>query len=210
MSYMFYDCEDLISVPEIEELSTEKVIDMSYMFYNCKSLLKLPNILKWNISNVKSMNNIYYNIRNQINIIYKINNENENVKLFGKQFVENNKNNCLILIRNKVNYLTEFYNLEKKKNDKELFVQLYEINNIENMSYIFDNCNDLISLPDISEWNTSNIKDMSYMFSNCTSLNSFDGISKWNTKNNINMAYMFNNQNHYYIFLIFQIGIYQM
>ena len=78
------------------------------------------------------------------------------------------------------------------------------------MSYIFDNCNDLISLPDISEWNTSNIKDMSYMFSNCTSLNSFDGISKWNTKNNINMAYMFNNQNHYYIFLIFQIGIYQM
>ena len=89
MSYMFYDCEDLISVPEIEELSTEKVIDMSYMFYNCKSLLKLPDILKWNISNVKSMNNIYYNIRNQINIIYKINNENENVKLFGKQFVEN-------------------------------------------------------------------------------------------------------------------------
>ena len=61
------------------------------MFYNCKSLLSLPDIFKWNIFNVKSMNYIYYNIRNQMNII-KINNEIKKIKLFGKQFIENNKN----------------------------------------------------------------------------------------------------------------------
>ena len=195
MSYMFYDCEDLISIYDINEMNTKNVLDMSYMFYNCKSLLSLTDILKWNMSKDRSINHIYYNFRNQMKIIYKINNQNQKIKLFGTQFVENNKKNCLILIGNKIQFLTEFYNIEKNKDSKELIVQLYEINNIENMSYIFDNCNDLISLPDISEWNTLNVKDMSYMFSNCTSLSSFNGISNWNTKNTINLAYMFNNLN---------------
>ena len=35
------------------------------------------------------------------------------------------------------------------------------------MSGLFNNCRALLSLPDISEWNTSNVNDMSDMFSNC-------------------------------------------
>ena len=35
------------------------------------------------------------------------------------------------------------------------------------MSYIFDKCEDLILLPDISKWNTSNVNNMSCMFSGC-------------------------------------------
>ena len=191
--YMFCDCTDLISLPDINSLNTEGVKDMSYMFYNCISLSSLPDIFKWNLSSVKSMNNIFNNIINQMNIIYKISNQTTKIKIFGKQFVENNINNCLIVVENKVNYLTEFYNLKNSINNKELVVQLYEINQIDNLSYLFDDCNDLISLPDISRWNTLNIKDMSYLFSNCISLNCLDDISKWNTKNIINMAYMFNN-----------------
>ena len=193
ISYMFYDCTDLKSLPDINSLNTEKILDMSYMFYNCISLSNIPDIFKWNLSKVRSMDNIFYNIRNQMNIIYKRNKDITKIKIFGKQFVENNINNCLILVENKVSRLTEFYNLEKSNNNKELVVQLYEVNLTDNISYIFDNCNDLISLPDIYRWNTLNTKDMSYLFSNCISLNSFDGISKWNTKNNINMAFMFNN-----------------
>ena len=44
-------------------------------------------------------------------------------------------------------------------------------------------CNSLISLPDISEWNTSNVKDMSKMFSGFNLLISLPNISKWNTSN---------------------------
>jgi len=44
-------------------------------------------------------------------------------------------------------------------------------------------CNSLISLPDISKWNTSNVKDMSKMFSGFNSLISLPNISKWNTSN---------------------------
>ena len=35
------------------------------------------------------------------------------------------------------------------------------------MSYIFNRCNSLISLPDISKWNTSNVNDMRWMFYGC-------------------------------------------
>ena len=38
------------------------------------------------------------------------------------------------------------------------------------MSSIFNNCSLLISLPDISKWNSDNLTDMSAMFSYCSSL----------------------------------------
>ena len=42
---------------------------------------------------------------------------------------------------------------------------------------MFDICSSLISLPDISKWNTSNVTNMSFMFNNCYSLISFSDIS---------------------------------
>ena len=35
------------------------------------------------------------------------------------------------------------------------------------MRGMFDNCSSLLSLPDISKWNTSNVKYMSHMFDYC-------------------------------------------
>ena len=46
---------------------------------------------------------------------------------------------------------------------------------------MFYYCNSLISLPDISKWNTSNVNNMNRMFSFCNSLISLPDISKWNT-----------------------------
>ena len=48
---------------------------------------------------------------------------------------------------------------------------------------MFLECNSLISLPDISKWNTSNVNDMSEIFRECNSLISLPDISKWNTSN---------------------------
>ena len=78
------------------------------------------------------------------------------------------------------------------------------------MSCMFDRCSSLISLPDISKWNTNNVIIMSCMFYDCSSLSSLPDISKWNTINVTNMSYMFNNVNHYHLYLIFQIGIHIM
>ena len=42
---------------------------------------------------------------------------------------------------------------------------------------MFNDCNSLITLPDISKWNTSNVTDMNEMFYNCNSLITLPDIS---------------------------------
>ena len=59
------------------------------------------------------------------------------------------------------------------------------------MNSMFYNCSSLISLQDISKWNTHFVKNMSDMFHNCCSLKSLPDISKWNTQNVTNMSYIF-------------------
>ena len=66
------------------------------------------------------------------------------IKLFGKKFIENNKNNCKIIIDNKEQDLIEY--LKINKNEKILKIKLKEIKTITNMSYMFDECNSLTSL----------------------------------------------------------------
>ena len=58
------------------------------------------------------------------------------------------------------------------------------------MKDMFYGCSSLLSLPDISKWNTSDVIDISGMFYNCSSLTSFLDISKWNTFNATNMKSM--------------------
>ena len=130
---------------------------------------------------------------NEINIIYKIKKyypwENE-IKLFGSEFVKNNKDICKMIIDNKVYNIERFYNVKNYSNNI-LKIILKGINNITNISYMFYECLLLSSLPDISTWNTNNITDMKYMFYECISLLSLPDISKWNTNNVTNMKSMF-------------------
>ena len=69
----------------------------------------------------------------------------------------------------------------------------WNTNNVSNMSRMFCNCKSLSSLPDISKWNTNNVEDMSLMFNNCYSLSSLPDISKWKTNNVKDMSRMFDN-----------------
>ncbi len=50
-------------------------------------------------------------------------------------------------------------------------------------SYIFSDCYNLISLPDISKWKTNNCISMKRLFSNCCSLTSLPDISNWKINN---------------------------
>ena len=64
-------------------------------------------------------------------------------------------------------------------------------NNITNMSYMFEECEALLELSNISQWNTSNVNDISYMFNQCKSLFSLPDISKWNNSKVIDMSGIF-------------------
>ena len=135
---------------------------------------------------------------NQMTIIYQINKKGFYTAIFGYEFVENNKNNCYLLIDNQQRELCEYLNLNKEEKDI-LEIKLIENRNITNMSYMFNHKilwsffyrYKIISLPDISEWDAKNVTDMSHMFYGCSSLESLPDISKWDTKNVTNMSWMF-------------------
>ena len=135
--------------------------------------------------------NIVNNEKNEINIIYQTKNQNE-ITIFGFNFVRNNQNICHILIDNKKFGLCQTLRLNNKQKQLEIIkIKLINIKNITNMRDIFNGCNTLISLPDFSEWNTENVTDMSYIFRDCELLSSLPDISKWNTENVTNMRSMF-------------------
>ena len=128
----------------------------------------------------------------EINIIYDIDDdEDEEITIFGSEFVKNNKDVCKMVIDNREYEITEEFNVKNYYN-KRLQIKLKGIDKVTDMSNMFFKCSSLSSLPDISKWNTNKVTDMSYMFFWCKSLSSLPDISKWNTNNVIDMSSMFN------------------
>ena len=96
MSYMFYNCKLLKSLPDFDRIDTSKITNIEYLFFGCESLESLPDLSKWNTSNIINMKyspNTEYaamicfiekipeNIANINQIILKLNNylKNKNV-----------------------------------------------------------------------------------------------------------------------------------
>lgn len=132
---------------------------------------------------------------NRIAIYYSIDKEeffNENkIRIFGDIFVNNNENNCHLIINGQKTKLTQFYNYNEKEN--ELNITLVKTGEINDLSNMFAHCVSLTSLPDISRLDTSNVENMSSMFLNCKKLVEIDDISKWDVSKVTNMRSMFFN-----------------
>ena len=129
-------------------------------------------------------------IIDEIKIIYKINNNDKKIKIFYIDFVNNNRNNCKIIYEGIVYNLQDEFDV-KNIQKSILEIKLKGIKNITDMYAMFYGCSSLISLPDISKWDTSNVTNMSCLFGECSSLIYMDDISKWNTKKVTNMHSMF-------------------
>ena len=113
----------------------------------------------------------------EINIIYDSKQKNI-IKIFGYDFVYNNRNKCKMIIDNKEYEITEEYIIENyKNNNNKLKIILKGIDNVTNMRGMFWRCSSLLSLPDISKWNTNNVTNMRGMFWGCSSLSSLPDIS---------------------------------
>ena len=176
-------------------------------FFEKKNINKLYNMKIFNLNH----------FIDEIKIEYKID-ENKNIRIFGDEFVNNNKNICKIIINKKEEELCSFYDTENiELNNNILKVTLTGINNITDINSLFAGCDTLIFisnlnfntskitnmnnmffgcekleyLPDISNWNTKNVTDISGMFSGCSSLKIIPNISKWNTSNITDMNNLF-------------------
>ena len=192
-------------------INKEKKLNMRKSFNNNISLLTSFEISKYNLlhnniiksddlkENKKKSKEIINKNVDEITILYKIKNikNKKSIRIFGEEFVKNNKDKCKIIINGKEIELCSYINININKinNNKIYEIKLNGINSITNMSRMFINEFDdeiqLLSLPDISNLNTKNIIDMSYMFYGCSSLSSLPDFSKWNTQNVTNMSFMF-------------------
>ena len=112
---------------------------------------------------------------------YKPNENNRNkVKIFGKIFVNRNEDKCKIIYNNKIYELKEYFeDIDINYNHKDLIkFKLLLIHNIIDMSYMFYDCDSLISLSVNNETNLNNsnlqlfIINMNHMFYRCISLKS--------------------------------------
>jgi len=99
-----------------------------------------------------------------------------------------------------------------KKNEikKQIELHLIGINKVTNISFMFSGCKSLLSLSDISQWNTSTVTNMSNMFYGCKSLTSLPDISHWDTSNVTDIVGCSLIANHYYHYLKYLNGIYLM
>ena len=160
-------------------------------------------------------------LENEIIIKYKINEDDKFIKLFGSNFVDNNKNNCKLIINNEEKELCEYLDVKSSVNKKETNIfelKLKLINTFTDISFMFSSCKNMIEIsnifnldtsnvtkinnlffgctslsfiPDLSDWDTSNVINMGDLFSGCTLITSLPDISNWDTSNVTNMSYMF-------------------
>ena len=129
---------------------------------------------------------------NEITIIYKISKEDEFIKIFDKDFVENNKNYCKIYHKEREYELQENFILDEETKSSKIFqIKLKFINQITSFYSMFYDCTALLNLPDISKLDTSNITSLGDMFAGCSSLVYISDISNWNTSKVRSFSEMF-------------------
>ena len=162
------------------------------------------NLLK-TISNLEMFAVLYYKDYNEIKLYYKFNEENikdNKVEIFGEQFVNNNYENCFLII-NQINIvelnryinLKDIYDEIPKERPLFLEVQLIERKRkvMTDLSFMFYNISTITDISFSNDFELGEVRNMSYMFYNCQSTCIPNFIEKINTKNVTDMSYMFYN-----------------
>jgi len=110
-------------------------------------------------------------------MIYKNNGNNKKIKILNEIFISKNKKRAKIIINNKQYELKE--NLEYQKH----FEQIIKIKFFDCILYLncmFKDCESLSSIKNFQNLNTNNLKEIYSLFEGCNSLLYIDDISIWN------------------------------
>ena len=171
---VYFLCKDIYKDDKVTKkfeillLELEDISNKSCMFNNCNSLIELDffeenkNELrvekfeeeKYSDSYETNNNNLYLDYNNEVT------KKEISINIFKKTLIY---------------FANEFNKIDKTKINSMIC--------LKNMNGMFAGCSSLISIPDISKWNTNDVKEMNSVFSRCSSLISIPDISKWNTNN---------------------------
>ena len=175
-----------------------KIIDFSDMFHGCIHLLSvsesnndIQQCISLDIFNDNNTNSSLYEEQESDNI-YELND-----LYFDYEFsnsLDFYYGSIISSFENISSISKEGNNYNSGNSDNKMdFIQVSSTNNnkIKYMGRMFSGCFSLISLPDISKWDTSNVSKMYGLFEECNKLISLPDISKWNTSNVTDMSNMF-------------------
>ena len=170
------------------------------VFPNTSHTFNIPNFYYSYIKEDKKNNQSQYNNTNLNSIDSNDNDEliidyfnnNSKMNLFSENFVENNKYKVYLEIEGKNYELKSQHKFKSNENKMTIKLIVKESTEID-MSEMFLNCNNLISLNGISKWKKTKIINQYKMFYNCTSLISIPDINDWHISPNVNIYLMFYN-----------------
>ena len=147
------------------------------------------------------INEFYNDYKNRIKyqeltIKYKINSSLPKINIFSEDFVNNNKENLFILFDETEKELCDclYMNEISKKDNLDFFeikLRIRKNKKLTNLSRMFQWCENLYSLSEDFNFDTSHVLDMSNLFLGCSRLTSVSVISNWDTSKNTNMKCMF-------------------
>ena len=122
------------------------------------------------------------------NLIEKLLKDDKKLKLLDLNFIGNNIDKVKLIINGKEIELCEKINIEDFIINGKLEIIIKQIKPITDMSYMFNYCNSLSFITNISNLDTSKVTNMQSMFSGCEFI---PNISNWDTSKVTNMQLMF-------------------
>ena len=214
---MFFQCGKLSNL-DLSNFKNSKNINIPSMFNQLISSFGLPNLnlpsedifsefdlrflfqmqdyLKLMLSREKEKDKSYTDLE----IVYKpeehnkenLDNIENKIRILGKKFILNNKNKCKIIYKETEYELKEYFEeIDPNYNNNDLIkLKLRINNNIEDISHMFEGCNNLIS---IAECKTNNENDFDRNHNSIDSLNPVSnksefGLSNENNSKNISLS----------------------
>lgn len=167
MSYMFYNCVNLVTIPS---LKTNKVTKMDRMFLYCKSLVSIKP--QFNTSNVTNMYQMFSNCQKLVTL---------DLSNFDFSSTTNLQEMFYLSTRIENLILPNLYTNAPERTARGMFSRLEKIkeldlttlNKIYSTMYMFDNCK---ALETLSAIDCSKNKECTGAFNNCTSLKNFGGM----------------------------------
>ena len=164
-------------------------------FTNLKELSDIIFFCKNNLPNYRhylNIENFYFYLLDKLNIKYYSykSQAKQKINIFGKEFVEKNKENCYLIVKDNKESLRKDYDMEE---DKTLEITLVKEKPIKDMSEMFYKCDFLSEITVKNQWIIDEVTDMNSMFYGCIALEKLDSnfFLNWDTSKVIDFSYMF-------------------
>lgn len=181
MTCMFQNANVLKTIGDVSNWNTTNVTSLHSMFFKCESLEEISDLSNWNVQNVIDSSQLFYDCVN-LKYIGDLSNWNmpkcTNARL-------------MFACQNKETTGNKFMQLEQLKLNN-----LFKDGIVSNVEAMFQECNNLQSIGDVQNWNTSNITTMHVMFY-CADVNGLN-MKNWDTSKCTDMLGAFGNFEGYH------------